>query len=41
MNPKQRILAIRLTEKIAKNPDYAEHIGVQLKRQKNKKTEDK
>ena len=30
MSPRQRILAIRLTEKLAKNPDYAQIIGVEI-----------
>ena len=30
MSPKQRMLAIRLTEKLAKNPDYARTIGVEI-----------
>ena len=30
MNPRQRMLAIRLTEKLAKNPDYARTIGVEI-----------
>ena len=30
MNPRQRLLAIRLTEKLAKNPDYARTIGVEI-----------
>lgn len=34
MHPKQRIMAIKLGEKIAKNPDYAKHIGVELKSRK-------
>jgi len=29
MSPKQKILAIKLSEKIAKNPDYAKSIGVE------------
>ncbi len=36
MSPKQRILAIRLTEKLAKNPDYARTIGLEIIN-KNKK----
>ena len=31
MLPRQKILAIRLSEKIAKNPDYAKKIGVEIK----------
>ena len=30
MSPRQKILAIRLTDKIAKNPDYARTIGVEI-----------
>ena len=30
MSPRQKILAIRLTEKLAKNPDYAQTIGVEI-----------
>ena len=30
MSPRQKILAIRLTEKLAKNPDYARTIGVEI-----------
>ena len=30
MNPRQKILAIRLTDKLAKNPDYARTIGVEI-----------
>ena len=30
MNPRQRMLAIKLTEKLAKNPDYARTIGVEI-----------
>ena len=30
MNPKQRILAIKLSEKLAKNPEYARTIGVEI-----------
>lgn len=30
MSPRQRILAVRLTEKLAKNPDYARTIGVEI-----------
>ena len=37
MKPKQRILAIKLSEKIAKNPDYAKHIGIESKNHKENK----
>ena len=30
MSPRQRLLAIRLTEKLAKNPEYARTIGVEI-----------
>ncbi len=30
MSPRQRMLAIRLTEKLAKNPEYARTIGVEI-----------
>ena len=36
MSPKQKILAIRLSEKITKNPAYAKSIGVE-KNEKDKK----
>lgn len=32
MTPKQKILAIRLSDKLAKNPDYAKCLGVEIKR---------
>ena len=31
MSPRQKILAIRLSEKIAENPGYAEKIGIEIK----------
>ena len=37
MNPRQRMLAIRLTDKLAKNPEYARTIGVEIVN--NKKSE--
>ena len=37
MSPRQRMLAIRLTEKLAKNPDYARTIGVEIVNQKESK----
>jgi hypothetical protein len=40
MSPRQKILAIRLTDKIAKNPDYARTIGVEIKN-KNSNSEKK
>ncbi len=30
MSPRQKILAIRLTDKLAKNPEYARTIGVEI-----------
>lgn len=30
MSPRQRILAVKLTEKLAKNPEYARIIGVEI-----------
>ena len=36
MSPRQRILAIKLAEKIAKNPDYAKHIGIDIKTKNEK-----
>ena len=30
MNPRQRILAVRLIEKLEKNPEYARSIGVEI-----------
>ncbi|MBQ8763227.1 MAG: hypothetical protein IJZ07_03920 [Clostridia bacterium] len=29
MTPKQRILAVRLIEKIEKNPEYAKQLGIE------------
>lgn len=37
MNQRQKILAIRLTEKFAKNPDYARTIGVEISNKKDGK----
>ena len=31
MLPRQKILAIRLSKKIERNPDYAKKIGVEIK----------
>lgn len=43
MSPRQRQLAIRLSEKIAKNPEYAKNIGVEIinKNTNSKKKENK
>ena len=30
MSPRQKVLAIRLTEKLAKNPGYARALGVEI-----------
>lgn len=35
MNPRQRMLAIRLTEKLAKNPGYAQTLGVEISNKKD------
>lgn len=35
MSPRQKILAIRLTEKLAKNPEYARTIGVEISNKKD------
>lgn len=40
MSPKQKIVAIKLSEKIAKNPDYARSIGVE-KNEKDKNRDKK
>ena len=32
MTPKQKILAIRLSEKLSKNPDYAKCLGIEIKK---------
>ena len=37
MTPQQRILTIRLAEKIKKNPTYAEKIGVVVENKKKSK----
>ena len=37
MSPRQKILAIRLTEKLAKNPEYARIIGVEISNKKDGK----
>ncbi len=34
MNPRQRMLAVRLTEKLAKNPEYAKSIGIEISNKK-------
>lgn len=35
MSPRQRMLTIRLTEKISKNPEYARTIGVEISNKKD------
>lgn len=37
MSPRQKILSIRLSEKILRNPDYAKSIGVEINNLKQKK----
>lgn len=37
MSPRQKILAIRLTDKLAKNPEYARTIGVEITNKKDHK----
>ena len=39
MLPRQKILAIRLSEKIVRNPDYAKKIGVEIKNNNYQKKE--
>lgn len=43
MSPRQKVLAIRLSEKISKNPAFAKSIGVEIKRKNTnfKKKKDK
>ena len=41
MNPRQRMLTIRLTEKLAKNPGYTRTIGVEIVNQKEKTSNNK
>lgn len=37
MSPRQKILAIRLKDKLAKNPEYARIIGVEISNKKDGK----
>ncbi len=37
MNPRQRILAIKLSEKLNKNPSYADKLSVVIKNKKEGK----
>ena len=37
MPPKQRILAIKLAEKIKKNPSYAQKLGIVIENKKDEK----
>ena len=39
MTPKQKILAIRLSEKLSKNPDYSKYLGIEIKKTKRTKKE--
>lgn len=39
MSPRQRILTIRLTEKLAKNPEYAQTVGVEIINKTKKEAE--
>ena len=39
MTPKQKILAIRLSEKLSKNPDYAKCLGIEIKKPKRNRKE--
>ena len=41
MSPRQRQLAIRLSEKIAKNPEYAKSIGVEIINKKHQNIKEK
>lgn len=36
MSPRQKILAIRLTDKLTKNPGYARNLGVEIINKKQK-----
>lgn len=36
MSPKHKISAIRLSEKISKNPSYAKSIGIEIKKSQQK-----
>ncbi len=36
MTPRQKILAIRLSEKIAKNQEYAKSMGIEIKNKDEK-----
>ena len=39
MTPKQKILTIRLSEKLLKNPDYSKYLGVEMKKSKRNNKE--
>lgn len=41
MNPKQRILTLRLAQRIRKNPAYAKAIGIEIKNEKSNTTKEK
>lgn len=36
MTPKQKVLAIRISEKISKMPEYAKNIGIEIKKSNKK-----
>lgn len=40
MTPKQKILAIRLSEKLSKNPVYSKYLGIEAKKSKGNNKED-
>lgn len=40
MSPRQKILAIRLTEKLEKNPGFAKNIGVEITNSKKEAESD-
>lgn len=39
MSPRHRILTIRLTEKLTKNPEYARNLGVEIINKNKKEAE--
>lgn len=41
MNPKHRMLTIRLTEKLTKNPEYARNLGVEIINKKEAENDEK
>lgn len=40
MSPKQKILAIKLSDKLLKKPDYAKAIGIEIKNTAKKEKSD-